>query len=156
MPSCLDVDFTRFDFRPSAATTDSDLGKFLNAIIHSDQFKLWFGLSFLCVWFFNNFYYAFLILYEKHRSDSAKRSLKDEILLQFWYVQAVSNITLPCLAWRVFFGPFNPTLAELISGVANFISVWSLLCLNEVAIIRTVSLFRSVIFMIFSRKLESD
>ena len=99
------------------------------------------GVTMLSNLLISNVLFSFLILFDKHGGDWAKRSLFNRLSSQCAYPVMIHNLIItPIWSYRVFIGPFNPTMAEVTIVIANSCIIWVLLCSTEALLTRAIML----------------
>ena len=75
--------------------------------------------------------------FDKYGEDSLKRSLNNQLISQVGYPVMLHNvIVVPAWSWRVFIGPLNVALADLVLLTGNTIVIWISLCFLENMIVK--------------------
>ena len=98
--------------------------------------------GFVLITFTNAFLFS-LSMFEKFGGDPLKRSLKNQIIIQFGYAMMLNNIICtPCLIWRVIFGPIYTKVAVFDSFIENISVTWMFLCLAQTFVIKALMLFK--------------
>ena len=72
-----------------------------------------------------------------------KRSLYNQVNSQFSYPMILSSIiSTNGWAWRIYIGPLNRFVADVVVYISNSAIVWSTLCLTEALVIRATFLMK--------------
>ena len=132
------------EFQPKLAEIDFSL----NSTALSDEFvehfdslilQISWGVTMLSNLLISNVLFSFLILFDRHGGDWAKRSLLNRLSSQCAYPVIIHNLIItPIWSYRVFVGPLSPTMAELTVVIANSCIIWVLLCLTEALLTRAI------------------
>ena len=102
-----------FEFENLSTSNQSteEIGDDFSTVFSSLYLKIFTGLLFFGVIFFNTILSLFLIQFEKFGNDPMKRSVTNLITSQMYYIEILSNIFFsPFLTWRVIIGPIQPNL----------------------------------------------
>ena len=119
-----------------------DLDDFRN-MLDFPAFKIIAGIfGFVLITFTNVFLFS-LSMFEKYGGDPLKRSLKNQIIIQFGYAMMLNNlICTPCLIWRIIFGPIYTKIAVFDSFIENISVTWMFLILTQTFVIKALMLFK--------------
>ena len=91
--------------------TTQEIGDDFSTVFSSFYLKIFTGLLFFGVIFYNTILSLLLIQFEKFGNDPMKRSVTNLITSQIHYIALLSNMFfVPFLTWRVIIGPIQPDL----------------------------------------------
>ena len=91
--------------------TTQEIGDDFSTVFSSFYLKIFTGLLFFGVIFYNTILSFLLIHFEKFGNDPMKRSVTNLITSQIHYIALLSNMFfVPFLTWRVIIGPIQPDL----------------------------------------------
>ena len=91
--------------------TTQEIGDDFSTVFSSFYLKIFTGLLFFGVIFYNTILSFLLIQFEKFGNDPMKRSVTNLITSQIHYIALLSNMFfVPFLTWRVIIGPIQPDL----------------------------------------------
>ena len=92
----------------------------------------------------SNILMLLLIQFDKYGEDSMKRPLHNHLTSQIAYPTIILNtFVTPFWAWRIYYGPLNPTLAELVVLVTASCSGWFMLSLAGALVTRATFMTNS-------------
>ena len=129
------IKVAEFDFLSNSTALSNEFIEHFDSLI----FQISWGVTMLSNLFISNVLFSFLILFDKHGGDWAKRSLLNQLSSQCAYPVIIHNLIItPIWSCRVFIGPLNPTMAELTVVIANSCIIWVLLCLTKVLLTRAI------------------
>ena len=99
---------------------------------------------------FSNAFNFFFIMFDKYGEDPLKRSLNNQLISQVGYPVMLHNfIVVPAWSWRVFIGPLNLVLADLVLLTGNAIVIWISLCFLENLIVKAGMVIKYVLKEVF-------
>ena len=79
-----------------------------------------------------------------------KRSLNNQLISQVGYPVMLHNvIVVPAWSWRVFIGPLNVALADLVLLTGNTVVIWISLCFLENMIVKAAMATKYVLNELF-------
>ena len=88
----------------------------------------------------SNLLFFLLIQFDKYGEDSMKRPLHNQLTSQIAYPIIIHNILItPSWAWRIYWNPLNPNLAELVILIDISCTIWIMLSLTEALVTRAVA-----------------
>ena len=112
-------------------------------VFNSLTTKICFGISMATEFLISDVWGVLYILFDKYGEDSMKRSLYNQVNSQFSYPMILSSIiSTNGWAWRIYIGPLNRFVADVMIYVSNSTIIWSTLCLTEALIIRAMFLIK--------------
>ena len=80
-------------------------------------------------------------MFEKYGGDPLKRSLKNQLIIQFGYAMILNNtICTPMLSWRIIIGPLNYRIAVFDSFIENLSLTWMYLCFSQFFVLKALIL----------------
>ena len=124
-----------FDLSSNSTALSNEFIEHFDSLI----FQISWGVTMLSNLLISNVLFSFLILFDRHGGDWAKRSLLNQLSSQCAYPVIIHNLIItPIWSYRVFIGPLNPTMAELTVVIANSCIIWVLLCLTEALLTRAI------------------
>ena len=119
--------------------------------------RICWGFIMMTEFTFSNAFNFFFIMFDKYGEDSLKRSLNNQLISQVGYPVMLHNfIVVPAWSWRVFIGPLNVFLADLVLLTGNAIAIWISLCFLETIIVKAAMATKYVLkefFVILKIKL---
>ena len=99
---------------------------------------------------FSNAFNFFFIMFDKYGEDTLKRSLNNQLISQVGYPVILHNfIVVPAWSWRVFIGPLNMVLADLVLLTGNSIVIWISLSFLEILIVKAAMATKYVLKEVF-------
>ena len=129
------IKLAEFDLSSNSTALSNEFIEHFDSLI----FQISWVVTMLSNLLISNVLFSFLILFDRHGGDWAKRSLLNRLSSQCAYPVIIHNLIItPIWSYRVFIGPLNPTMAELTAVIANSCIIWVLLCLTEALLTRAI------------------
>ena len=105
-------------------------------------FKIVYSIIFILFELLGLTCYSGLIYFEHYGGDPMKRSIKNKLISQGFFLLMISIVVNnPGIAWRIIIGPLNPQISLIIIFVRQLTTITIVVCITEIVLFKVFMLY---------------